>query len=137
MQRTISELADEFGVSSDTLRYYGRLGLLDATSRSRAGYRLYDEEARDRLGFIRGAQRMGLRLADIKELLEIRSQGRCVCGHTDEVVARRLAEVDAKLAQLAALRGQLEELKARNDACLAGTGSESTCVVGRPGGGER
>ncbi len=137
VSQTISSLADDFGVTSDTLRYYERLGLLTSAARTPSGYRLYDDGARERLGFIRAAQRMGLRLGDIKELLAIKDQGRCVCGHTDEVVTRRLAEVDDELAKLAMLRDQLAALKVRNDACLAGIpGSEWTCAVGQSEGGE-
>jgi DNA-binding transcriptional MerR regulator len=136
MHQTISSLADDFGVSPDTLRYYERLGLLCPADRTASGYRLYDDGARERLGFIRAAQRMGLRLADIKELLAIKDQGRCVCGHTDEVVTRRLAEVNDELGRLTVLRDQLAALKVRNDACLAGTGSEWTCAVQQPEGGE-
>lgn len=117
MERTISSLAKSQGVRADTLRYYERLGLLSPKTRSSAGYRLYDAHDEDRLRFIKEAQRMGLRLADIKELLDVRDGGQCPCGHTDALVERRLAQVDEELARLAHLRDQLVELKERNGAC--------------------
>ncbi len=79
---TISELAGTLGLRADTLRYYERLGLLQPTGRSTAGYRLYDDASAERLRFIKGLQRMGLRLGDIKELLDVRERGLCPCGHT-------------------------------------------------------
>jgi DNA-binding transcriptional MerR regulator len=131
MARTISALADTLGLSSDTLRYYDRLGLLRPTERTAAGYRLYDETAAERLRFIRGAQRMGLQLGDIKELLEIKDRGQCPCGHTRVLVERRLAEVEAKIAQLEEVRGQLLDLQRRNDTCVVSTdGDWSCCVIG-------
>jgi DNA-binding transcriptional MerR regulator len=64
MTQTISAQAAALGLSADTLRYYERLGLMPPSPRTAAGYRLYGEEAADRLSFISGAKRMGLRLAD-------------------------------------------------------------------------
>jgi DNA-binding transcriptional MerR regulator len=40
----ISALADQVGLRADTVRYYGRVGLLPEPARSAAGYRLYDRE---------------------------------------------------------------------------------------------
>jgi DNA-binding transcriptional MerR regulator len=73
--QTISQTAAEAGVSPDTLRYYERLGLLDAPERTASGYRVYEAGTGGRVRFIKGAQRTGLRLADIKDLLDIRDRG--------------------------------------------------------------
>lgn len=137
MAHTISVLADSLGLSTDTVRYYERLGLLPPPERNQAGYRLYDGEANERLQFIKGAQRMGLRLRDIKELLDVRDRGQCPCGHTQTLVQRRLAEVEAEITQLTAMRRQLLDLKARNEACLSDPVDEWSCNVGfQKGGGE-
>ena len=118
MARTISVQAANLGLTADTLRYYERVGLLPPPPRTAAGYRVYDEAMADRLSFIRGAKRMGLRLADIKELLDIRDQGQCPCGHTRDLVERRLDQVEAELRQLSAVRAQLLALQQRNEKCL-------------------
>jgi DNA-binding transcriptional MerR regulator len=129
MKQTISAQAAALGLSPDTLRYYERLGLLPPPPRTAAGYRLYGEEAAERLGFISGAKRMGLRLADIKELLDVRDRGQCPCGHTRDLVERRLAEVEAEIRQLSAVRGQLLTLKKRNEECFDAPGGEWSCAV--------
>jgi len=130
MSQTISVLADSLGLRTDTLRYYERLGLLRPTGRTAAGYRVYDEAATERLQFIKGAQRMGLRLGDIKELLDIRDRGQCPCGHTQLLVERRLGEVKAEIRQLSAIRLQLLDLKKRNESCLDATAGDWSCVTG-------
>lgn len=127
--QTISVLADTLGLRTDTLRYYDRLGLLRPSGRTAAGYRLYDEEASERLQFIKGAQRMGLRLGDIKELLEVRDRGQCPCGHTRVLVERRLAEVNSEIRQLTGVRRQLLELKKRNEQCMEVPAEEWSCVT--------
>lgn len=137
MALTISALAGSLGLSADTLRYYERLGLLPQAERTASGYRVYGEDAVERLGFISGAKRMGLRLADIKELLDVRDRGQCPCGHTQDLVERRLTEVEAEIRQLSAVRRQLLGLKKRNQECLDAVAGDWTCAVGiRSEGGE-
>src|SRR5918993_2974310 len=112
MDLTVSVVADRVGLSPDAVRYYERLGLLPPPARSAGGYRLYDEAAVERLRFVKGAQRVGLRLREIGELLEVVDRGQCPCGHTDTLLRERLAEVDAELARLGALRATLARLLA-------------------------
>lgn len=57
MVLTITELASELNVASDTLRYYERSGLIPSAGRTAAGYRLYDPATADRVRFIKDAQR--------------------------------------------------------------------------------
>jgi DNA-binding transcriptional MerR regulator len=105
--RTVAELAAAVGVPPDTVRYYERTGLLPPPRRTSAGYRSYDDGAVDRMRFIQGAQRLGLRLADIRALLEIRDTGTCPCEPAGDLLRRRLGEVDAEIARLAALRTEM------------------------------
>lgn len=103
----VAELAEAVGLSADTIRYYERAGLLPPPARTSAGYRAYDESAVDRLQFIQGAQRLGLRLRDIVDLLAVRDTGICPCEPAEQLLRRRLTELDAEMARLAALREQM------------------------------
>lgn len=107
---TVSRLAGLVGISGDAVRYYERIGLLPEPDRSPAGYRLYDDDAVERLRFVKRAQRFGLRLEDIGELLDIRERGLCPCGHTRELLERRLASLDEEMAALATLRHDIEQM---------------------------
>jgi DNA-binding transcriptional MerR regulator len=110
MALTVSTLADQVGLSADTVRYYERVGLLPPPARSAAGYRLYHQDAVARLRLIRGAQRAGLRLREIGELLQVADRGQCPCGHTETLLRQRLGEVQAELARLQALETELTRL---------------------------
>ena len=103
----VAELAEAVGVSPDTIRYYERAGLLPAPARTPAGYRAYDASAVDRLRFIQGAQRLGLTLRDITDLLAVRDTGVCPCEPAEQLLRRRLTKLDAEMARLAALREQM------------------------------
>lgn len=104
MFATISQVAAQVGVRPGTIRYYERVGLLASPDRSPNGYRSFGEKDVERLRFIRGAQRLGLRLRDIRELLAILDKGACPCGHTAMLVNRRLADLDTQIASLKRLR---------------------------------
>ena len=104
---TVSNLGAEVGLSAATVRYYERLGLPPAPERTAAGYRRYPKEAVERLRFIKSAQRLGLRLRGIAELLAICDQSLCPCGHSEALLRDRMAEIDAQVAELQAVRAEL------------------------------
>jgi DNA-binding transcriptional MerR regulator len=107
MSLTVSNLGAEVGLSAATVRYYERLGLLPAPERTAAGYRQYHQDAIARLRFVKSAQRVGLRLREIAELLAICDQGLCPCGHSEVLLRARMAEIDAQVAELQAVRAEL------------------------------
>ena len=104
---TVAQLARSVGVAPDTVRYYERAGLLPPPARTASDHRRYDASAADRLRFIQGAQRLGLRLREIRTLLEVRDTGTCPCEPAEELLSQRIAEVDAELLRLQALRREL------------------------------
>jgi DNA-binding transcriptional MerR regulator len=110
MALTVSEVAERAGVSPDAVRFYEREGLLPSPPRSPSGYRQYDDSATHRIHFIKGAQGVGLKLFEIRELLDIQDRGACPCGHTRTLVERRLEAIDAEMKRLAQLRTELAEM---------------------------
>jgi DNA-binding transcriptional MerR regulator len=104
---TISDLAARTGLRPDTVRYYERVGLMPEPRRTSGDHRRYDGLAVDRLQFIRGAQRLGLRLHDIRDLLAVRDTGECPCQPAEPLLRSRIAEIDAELDRLQRLRADL------------------------------
>lgn len=96
------EVAAAAGVNLQTLRYYERRGLLAAPARTTGGHRLYPPETVSRLRSIKAAQRLGFTLAEIVGLLR---PGR---GDLQKQTAHKLAEVDARIAELTAARDTLQ-----------------------------
>ena len=116
MPLRIGELAERAGVGVPTIRYYERRGLVRRPPRTRAGYRQYPEEevARDR--FVKRAQELGFSLEEIRELLALRVRDGEACGAVEARARAKLAQVEAKLRELEALRRVLGRLVA---ACRA------------------
>jgi len=106
----VAQLAEAVGVRPDTIRYYERTGLLAPPPRTAAGYRVYPAAAVDRLRFIQGCQRLGLRLREIAELLQVRDTGVCPCEPAEALLRRHIEELDRELARLTALRGDLHRI---------------------------
>jgi len=111
----IGELASRVGVNPKTVRYYEGIGLLPPAEREPSGYRDYDGQDVDRLRFIRTAQRLGLSLGEIAEILAFRERAERPCDYVLEVLDRQVADLDRRMAEMAELRGELTALKARAD----------------------
>ncbi len=97
----IGEAARTAGVATPTLRYYEQEGLLSPTTRSRAGYRLYDTRAVEQLQFIRSAQGVGFTLGDIRTLGRLEGgRGTSCKAEVRRLLERRLADVNEKMKDL-------------------------------------
>jgi len=109
----IGEVAERSGVPAKTIRFWEDQHLLPALTRTPAGYRDFEPAILERLAFIRHAQAAGLTLEHIRQILDIRDSGQPPCVHVAGLIARRLAEVEARLAELARARDQLATLAMR------------------------
>jgi Hg(II)-responsive transcriptional regulator len=122
---TIGQLAKRGGVNLETIRYYERRGILARPPRTSSGYRAFPEEALRRVGFIKRAQALGFSLREIQELLALRAQPGRSCLRVEAKAKAKIADIDAKLQQLSAMRGALTRLVA---AC-ARRGTTSACPI--------
>lgn len=116
MELSIGRVCEETGLSPRTVRYYEELGLLPDVRRRAGGRRVYGADEVERLRFIQRLQLLGLPLAEIRELNQVHA----LAGSTadmlerlDELLARRLAELDQRIAELSGLRDQIEKYRAR------------------------
>lgn len=110
----IGALADTAGLTSQTIRFYERKGLLPDAVRGVNGYRTYDESALARLRFISAAQAAGLTLAEIRSIIDLRDDGTAPCTHVAALLDTRLRDVQARIRRLAALQTDLEALLERS-----------------------
>ena len=90
-----------------TIHYYERFGLLRRPRRSAANYRLYSAEAIRRVRFIKKAQVIGMRLEEIKQILDLKEHGRAPCGRVAEIGEKHLREINTRLSQLRKYRRAL------------------------------
>jgi len=106
----IGELADAAGLPSQTIRFYERKGLLPEPEREANGYRTYAASTLARLHFVQTAQAAGLTLAEIGSIIDLREDGNVPCAHVASLIDTKLANVRARIRDLAVLETELENL---------------------------
>lgn len=110
---TIGRLAERLGLNPRTLRYYERVELIPPAERTEGGYRVYSSADEDRIRFIKSAQRLGLTLGEIKEVLAFRERGEPPCRYVAGLIDERLGEVNQRLRELRAFKRELSEVRER------------------------
>ncbi|WP_306371014.1 MerR family transcriptional regulator [Nocardiopsis sp. CC223A] len=106
----IGEVAEQTGLSLRTIRYYGEVGLVEPSARSRGGFRLYTQEDVDRLNLIKRMKPLDFSLDETRDLLE--ALDRLNAAETEqserEALSERLDAFEAAIAaRCEALRDQL------------------------------
>jgi Cu(I)-responsive transcriptional regulator len=106
----IGEAASRSGVPTKTIRYYEDVGLIGPAPRRDNGYRAYGERDVHVLRFVQRARSLGFSLQDCRQLLALYQDPARASAEVKAVTERRLAEIDRKIAALAAMRVTLVEL---------------------------
>ena len=106
---SIGELCDEFGVTARALRFYEDEALIAPERRGTT--RLYSERDRARLAWILRGKRVGLSLADIKELLDLYDIGDGRRTQRMKTVERCQAQADKLERQRVDIDATIKELK--------------------------
>src|SRR4051812_43392181 len=122
----IGEVAERAGVNIETLRYYERRGLLPEPARTPSGHRRYDGETVRFVRAVKEAQGLGFTLAEIEEYLRIARRPGRASPELRVRLARKIDEVDEKLASLRHVREQL----ARVLGCACDSLDRCTCGAG-------
>ena len=101
---SIGALAKRASTKVQTIRFYEQEGLMPSPSRSDGGQRRYTKAHADRLAFIRHSRELGFPLDAIRELLGLTDEPEQSCQRVDHVAREVLADVEAKIERLEALR---------------------------------
>jgi DNA-binding transcriptional MerR regulator len=96
----IGEVARAAGVSVDTVRHYERIGVLRTAPRTGAGYRLYSQEAIERVRLVRSAVQFGFSLTELATFLRARDQGAAPCRAVRAAAQQIMDRVEAQITEL-------------------------------------
>jgi len=122
---SIGQVAVESGLPIDTIRYYEKSGLIEPPERRASGYRAYAPDVVRRLRFIARAKTLGFTLGEIGELLALSAPGQDDMGVVKAAAQTKLADVEARIAELGRVRDGLQQLI---EAC-PGHGALATCPI--------
>lgn len=123
---TVGRLAERTGVSPDTLRYYEKMGLIKAASRSQSGYRIYAEDAERILQFIKGAKTLNFTLEEIRQLLTLNRSDKATCAEVLKHTSGKITEAEQKIRELKEVKRILSALV---EQCPADDTSVSSCPI--------
>ena len=127
MLMTIGEVAERANVAPSALRFYEHEGLI-AAERTDGGQRRYQRDVLRRIAFVRAAQRVGLKLEDIRQALATLPDGRTPTAADWARLSRSWRPLlDRRIAEL-------ERVRDRLDACIGcGCLSLKACRLSNPG----
>jgi len=106
----IGEAAAASGISAKMLRYYETVGLVPRAERSGSGYRTYSDRDVDTLRFIRRAREFGMPMDRVELLVGLWQDKNRPSREVKEIALRHVAELDAKITELTAMKNALAEL---------------------------
>src|SRR5215211_2943307 len=136
-QLSIGEVARRSGLRPSALRYYEEAGIVPPPRRVN-GRRRYDASVLTRIAVIRMAQEAGFTIEEVKTLISGFPAGTAASARWQALAHRKLAEVDALIARVQAMRRVLEESLACGclslETCAAvGWGHPATAAGTAPG----
>ncbi|CAG9298084.1 Zn(2+)-responsive transcriptional regulator [Celerinatantimonas diazotrophica] len=123
----IGELAKLCEISTETIRFYEKEGLLKEPSRAANGYRLYSDQDLGRLRFILRGKNAGLSNSDMLEMVSIReNRQQLSCRDVRQVVDNKLAIVRKQIQELKSFEYSLSDL---SQTCCGGDESATHCAI--------
>jgi MerR family mercuric resistance operon transcriptional regulator len=125
----IGILSEKSGVKVETIRYYERIDLIPAPSRSPGGRRVYGEPDVKRLSFVRRGRELGFSLDDIRGMFRLADRGHS-CGDVRELTLAHAARIRSKIDDLVRMERVLVDTAAK---CEGGEAPECPVldVLGR------
>ncbi len=95
----VKELADDVGVTADTVRHYTRVGILKPARDPHNGYKRYGVQDRDRLQFATRARALGFTLDDIVEIIRHADRGNSPCPTVRKLIGERFVEIESRFKE--------------------------------------
>ncbi|GAV20628.1 mercuric resistance operon regulatory protein [Mariprofundus micogutta] len=117
---TVGDLAKRCNVTSETVRYYARKGLLQPTQCSAIGYKLFGTSDIQRLRFIRRAKLLGFSLAEIGQIIQHSTKGESPCPLVRSYIQQKVKDNRQKLEEMSALQQRMESAIAQWEAMQDG-----------------
>ena len=105
---TVNELAIQTNTAAHVVRYYLRIGLIQASMQQPNGYRLFSSADASRLRFIRMAKQLGFTLSEIRTITEHAELGESPCEDVRRIVLQHIVENRAKIDEMTKLQTRME-----------------------------
>jgi DNA-binding transcriptional MerR regulator len=129
----IGTVASRSGLTVKTIRFYCDEGLIQPSSRSEGGYRLFDEAVFAELTLIRTLRAMEIPLQEVRRILEARRSGVCTCTDLKARIHSKAGEISKRIVALQELQAELLAMLERWEACGGIPSTAAPAPLVRPG----
>lgn len=115
----IAEVSKEYDISSDTLRYYERIGLLTNIGRTESGIRDYTQENCDQIQFVKCMRNAGVSIEALVEYMALLNEGEHTAPARKEILKEERDALQERIADLQAGLDRLNYKIANYDEIMA------------------
>ena len=105
---TIAEVANKYGLTPDTLRYYERVGLVPAVKRSAGGIRNYSESDCRWVEYIRCMRSAGVSIETLAEYVKLFQQGAATIPARKQLLLEQRKQIAERIDELNAVLNRLD-----------------------------
>ena len=113
LDRTIGKIAQEAGVTVETIRFYERRGLIQQPRKVKGRYRVYSDEILAQVRYIKIAQALGFTLSEVKDLRSQMTQKSTFCSAVEGTVSEKLQAIEVEIQSLQSLKQDLLSFQQR------------------------
>ncbi|MBW1605030.1 MerR family transcriptional regulator [Lactobacillus sp. Sy-1] len=96
----ITEVAKRFSITTQTLRYWERIGLLTNVKKDASGYRNYDDDNLEQLKFVTCMRNNGMSIAALQNYLALFKQGPATLGKRKKIIRDQIYNIDHQIDSL-------------------------------------
>ena len=97
---SIQDVSNKTGLSTHTLRYYEKEGLIPGVERSQGGFRQYTDEDLERLGLIRCLKNTGMSIQEIARFVQLTHEGDHTLEERVELLREHRERVLERMAEM-------------------------------------
>ncbi len=108
MTRTIQRAAAETGLSTDTLRYYERIGILPSIGRSESGHRRFTDDDMGWIKLVQCLRATGMPLEDLHRYAELVQEGEHTAAERLEILETHRARIVSEMGELSIALGVVD-----------------------------
>lgn len=112
---TRNQIAVQFKISSETVRYYESLGLMAPKRDTSSGYRIYDSNDVERLRFIIMLKKFGYKLKDIKKLFQLINAGVKDKAELNHLLTDQITRIENQMSDLQSVLNMLINFRDKKD----------------------
>ncbi|MDR2754308.1 MAG: MerR family transcriptional regulator [Planctomycetaceae bacterium] len=97
---TIKEVGEKYGLSTDTLRYYEKIGLIPNIKRNENRIRNYSESDCNWIGFIKCMRNAGVQVEALTEYVKLFQQGDSTHSARKQILIKQKIQLSNRIAEM-------------------------------------